>query len=116
MREVPDISSVFGAMHAASRRDQLPPWTMRADRLERFVHISSDAVYPMGNHNSLPPSYYPVDELHPKRPVALYPACKLVNEVQVESVARATGLRTAMIRPAASISARCEKACGKFPR
>lgn len=39
MREVPDISSVFGAMHAASRRDQLPPWTMRADRLERLRRL-----------------------------------------------------------------------------
>ncbi|MFJ4292753.1 coniferyl aldehyde dehydrogenase [Cupriavidus sp. NPDC089707] len=39
MREVPEISSVFGAMHAASRRDQLPPWTMRADRLERLRRL-----------------------------------------------------------------------------
>lgn len=86
-----NVTGTFYLLEAAGRR---------ADRLERFVHISSDAVYPMGNHNALPPSYYPVDELHPRRPVALYPTCKLINEVQVEGVARATGLRTAMIRPA----------------
>ncbi len=39
MREVPAMSSVFGAMHAASRRDQLPPWSVRADRLRRLRQL-----------------------------------------------------------------------------
>lgn len=47
MKEVPAMSSVFGAMHAASRRDQLPPWTVRADRLRRLrrlVSVNQDAI------------------------------------------------------------------------
>lgn len=36
MREVPEISSVFDAMRAASRRDQAPAWAVRADRLRRL--------------------------------------------------------------------------------
>ncbi|KWR91293.1 coniferyl aldehyde dehydrogenase [Cupriavidus sp. IDO] len=39
MREVPDISSVFGAIHAASRRDQMPDWPVRADRLRRLRRL-----------------------------------------------------------------------------
>ncbi|MDK3023320.1 coniferyl aldehyde dehydrogenase [Cupriavidus taiwanensis] len=42
MREVPDLSSVFGAMHAASRRDQLPAWTVRADRLQRLRRLVTE--------------------------------------------------------------------------
>jgi len=47
MREVPDLPSVFGAMHAASRRDQLPPWQVRAERLQRLrrlVTANHDAI------------------------------------------------------------------------
>ncbi|WP_409558957.1 coniferyl aldehyde dehydrogenase [Cupriavidus sp.] len=47
MREVPAMSSVFGAMRAASRHDQTPPWDVRADRLRRLrllVKTHHDAI------------------------------------------------------------------------
>jgi nucleoside-diphosphate-sugar epimerase len=71
----------------------------RADTLERFVHISSDAVYPMGNHG-IDACYQPIDELHPKRPSGLYALTKMINEQTVESYRNSHGLQTAMIRPA----------------
>lgn len=70
-----------------------------ADRLERFVHVSSDSVYPMGNHD-IATCYHPVDELHPKRPRGLYPTTKYINEGLVEGYQLTHGLRTAVIRPA----------------
>ena len=70
-----------------------------SDRLERFVHVSSDAIYPMGNHQ-LATCYAPVDELHPKRPLGLYGTIKYMNEAMVEGYRNTHGLRTAMIRPA----------------
>lgn len=69
-----------------------------AGQLERFVHVSSDAVYPTGNHDS-PTSYAPVDEVHPKEPSGLYACLKYVNEVMVDGYRRTHGLRTTMIRP-----------------
>ncbi|WP_454719702.1 MULTISPECIES: coniferyl aldehyde dehydrogenase [Cupriavidus] len=42
MREVPEMSSVFGAMHAASRSDQAPAWAVRADRLRRLRRLVTD--------------------------------------------------------------------------
>jgi len=33
------MPSVFGAMHAASRRDQMPDWSVRADRLRRLRRL-----------------------------------------------------------------------------
>lgn len=71
----------------------------RADTLERFVHLSSDAVYPMGNHQ-IDTCYEPVDELHPKRPAGLYALTKMINEQTVENYRISHGLQTAMIRPA----------------
>lgn len=71
----------------------------RADSLERFVHVSSDAVYPMGNHDS-GPDYAPIDEDHPKRPAGLYALTKALNEQTVESYHASHSLRTTMIRPA----------------
>ena len=71
----------------------------RADSLERFVHVSSDAVYPMGNHDSRP-DYAPIDEEHPKRPAGLYALTKAMNEQTVESYRNSHGLRTSVIRPA----------------
>jgi len=47
MREVPAMSSVFDAMRAASRRDQTPPWDVRADRLRRLrrlVQANEEAI------------------------------------------------------------------------
>ncbi|MGO4331294.1 coniferyl aldehyde dehydrogenase [Cupriavidus sp. M-11] len=42
MREVPEMSSVFDAMRAASRSDQAPAWTVRADRLRRLRKLVTD--------------------------------------------------------------------------
>ncbi len=71
----------------------------RADALARFVHVSSDAVYPMGNHDSRP-DYAPIDEDHPKRPAGLYALTKALNEQTVESYHASHGLQTTMVRPA----------------
>ncbi|MBT3265868.1 NAD(P)-dependent oxidoreductase [Candidatus Poribacteria bacterium] len=71
----------------------------RADSLQRFVHVSSDAVYPMGNHDSRP-DYAPIDEDHPKRPAGLYALTKALNEQTVESYRASHGLQTTMVRPA----------------
>ena len=70
-----------------------------AGTLRRFVHVSSDAVYPMGNHQRQR-CYQPVDELHPRRPVGLYALTKSINEQTVESYHHSHGLQTTMIRPA----------------
>ena len=70
-----------------------------SDHLERFVHVSSDAVYPMGNYQ-VEPAYQPIDELHPKRPDGLYGTLKYMNEAMVEGYRQTHGLRTSMIRPA----------------
>lgn len=85
-----NVKGTFHLLNAASGR---------ADTLERFVHVSSDAVYPMGNHQ-IDTCYEPVDELHPKRPAGLYALTKIINEQTVESYHISHGLQTAMIRPA----------------
>ena len=76
-----------------------------AHRLERFVHVSSDAVYPMGN-DQINTAYEPVDELHPKRPHGLYATLKYMNEAMVEGYRNSHGLRAAMIRPAGMFAGR----------
>ncbi|MDP6778499.1 MAG: NAD(P)-dependent oxidoreductase [Candidatus Latescibacteria bacterium] len=70
-----------------------------SDRLDRFVHVSSDSVYPMGNQE-VEPCYQPVDEAHPKRPFKLYATTKRINEAMADSYRTSCGLRTAIIRPA----------------
>jgi nucleoside-diphosphate-sugar epimerase len=85
-----NVKGTFHLLHAAAQR---------ADALERFVHVSSDAVYPMGNHD-IAPCYNPIDELHPRRPAGLYALTKMINEVTVESYRTSHGLKTTMIRPA----------------
>ena len=47
MREVPAMSTVFNAMHAASRHDQSPGWDIRADRLRRLKALVRD------NHDAI---------------------------------------------------------------
>lgn len=42
MKEVPAMSTVFNAMHAASRHDQSPPWDIRANRLRRLKALVRD--------------------------------------------------------------------------
>ena len=67
----------------------------QGDKLHRFVHISSDTVYPM-------PSllYAPVDEQHPRLPIKEYGMIKVLNEEMVEHYRREYGLKTTVIRPA----------------
>ncbi len=84
-----NVRGTFHLVRAASKR---------ADALERFVHISSSAVYPNDAH-IIAPCYNPVDELHPLRPRGLYPLTKITNEHIVTAHARETGLRTVIVRP-----------------
>jgi len=69
-----------------------------AERLDRFVHVSTDAVYPMGNQ-AIEPCYQPIDELHPKRPRGLYATLKYANDALAEGYRTTHGLQLAMIRP-----------------
>ena len=71
----------------------------QGDKLHRFVHISSDTVYPM-------PSllYAPVDEQHPRLPVKEYGMIKVLNEEMVEHYRREYGLKTTIIRPGAILA------------
>jgi len=71
----------------------------QGDRLHRFVHISSDTVYPM-------PSllYAPVDERHPRLPIKEYGMIKVLNEEMVEHYRREYGLKTTIIRPGAILA------------
>lgn len=84
-----NVLSTFNLVKAASQR---------ADRLERFVHVSSSAVYPNDTH-LIAPCYSPMDERHPLRPMGTYPLSKLLGEEIVHAHARETGLRAAIIRP-----------------
>ena len=71
----------------------------QGDKLHRFVHISSDTVYPM-------PSllYAPVDEQHPRLPIKEYGMIKVLNEEMVEHYRREYGLKTTIIRPGAILA------------
>lgn len=84
-----NVRSTFNLARAASRH---------ADKLVRFVHVSSSSVYPNDAH-IIATCYNPVDELHPLRPVGTYGLSKLLGEKAVETISRETGLRTAVIRP-----------------
>ena len=85
-----NVKGTFNLLWAAGQR---------ANDLARVVHVSSDGIYPSGDLK-IGPDYYPVDELHTKRPVGLYSLSKHLNEVTLEGIVRTTGLRTATIRPA----------------
>ncbi len=89
-----NVMNTFNLAYAAGKR---------ADKLNRFVHISSSAVYP-NDSNILAPCYHPVDELHPKRPFGVYAIGKWVGEQIVWDMARSTGLRVSVIRPTAILS------------
>lgn len=75
----------------------------RAERIQRFVHISSSAVYPNDSH-VLAPCYHPVDEEHPKRFTGVYAMSKWIGEDIVEATRRETGLPTVIIRPSGIVS------------
>ncbi len=89
-----NVMNTFNIAYAAGKS---------ADRIHRFVHISSSAVYPNDSH-ILAPCYHPVDELHPKRPIGLYASSKWIGEQIVWDIARSTGLRVSVIRPTAILS------------
>ncbi|MDK2826176.1 MAG: UDP-glucose 4-epimerase [Methanolobus sp.] len=64
----------------------------RSGDIERFVYISSAAVY--GN-----PQYLPIDEKHPQDPMSPYGASKLCGEKYCSMYHHAYGLPTVSIRP-----------------
>ncbi|GIX06319.1 MAG: nucleoside-diphosphate sugar epimerase [Candidatus Poribacteria bacterium] len=74
-----------------------------ADRLERYVYVSSSGVFP-NNGEVIACAYHPVDELHPKRPLGDYNISKILGEHFTESVAYTTGLRTVIVRPSHILS------------
>jgi nucleoside-diphosphate-sugar epimerase len=74
-----------------------------ADRLDRFVYVSSSGVYPNDSH-VLACAYHPVDEQHPQRATSEYNLSKIIGEQITEMTARRTGLRTAVVRPSHVLS------------
>ncbi len=64
----------------------------RAGNIEKFVYISSAAVY--GN-----PEYLPIDEKHPQNPMSPYGASKLCGEKYCSMYHKAYGLPAVSIRP-----------------
>jgi UDP-glucose 4-epimerase len=84
-----NVISTFNIANTASKQ---------ADRLRRFVHISSSSVYPNDAH-AIATEYNPVDEEHPLRPEGAYPISKLVGEEIVRGYTRQTGLKSTILRP-----------------
>lgn len=82
-----------------------------ADRLDRFVYVSSSGVFPNDSH-VLACAYHPVDEDHPKRATSEYNLSKLIGEQLTELAARRTGLRTVIVRPSHVLSG--EKVLDQF--
>jgi len=82
-----------------------------ADRLDRFIYVSSSGVFPNDSH-VLAPVYHPVDEDHPKRATSEYNLSKLIGEQLTELAARRTGLRTVIVRPSHVLSG--EKVLAQF--
>jgi nucleoside-diphosphate-sugar epimerase len=82
-----------------------------ADKLDRFVYVSSSGVFPNDSH-VLAPAYHPVDENHPKRATSEYNLSKLIGEELTELAARRTGLRTVIVRPSHVLSG--EKVLAQF--
>ncbi len=64
----------------------------RAGNLERFIYISSAAIY--GN-----PEYLPIDEKHPQNPMSPYGASKFCGEKYCSMYHNAYGLPSVCIRP-----------------
>lgn len=83
-----NVKGTFYLLDAASRR---------ADRLAKFVYISSDSVYPA----AYDPCYTPVDENHPKRPYDDYMLIKNLCEQMVLEAWREHGLQATILRPGA---------------
>lgn len=86
---VNNVQTTFNISQAAAQQ---------ADRIERFVCISSSAVYP-NDTQEIAACYFPIDENHPKRPMGTYPISKYLGEHIVNGHAQETGLQTALVRP-----------------
>lgn len=84
-----NVRTTFHLARAAGRK---------ADKLQRFVHISSSSVYPSDSHE-VATCYAPIDEVHPLRPRGVYPLSKLIGENIVWATMRETGLPVTVIRP-----------------
>jgi UDP-glucose 4-epimerase len=82
-----------------------------ADRLDRFVYVSSSGVFPNDSH-VLACAYHPVDELHPRRATSEYNLSKLIGEQITALAARRTGLRTVVLRPSHVLSG--DRVLGQF--
>lgn len=82
-----------------------------ADRLDRFIYVSSSGVFPNDSH-VLACAYHPVDENHPKRSTSEYNLSKLIGEQLTELAAQRTGLRTVIVRPSHVLSG--EKVLGQL--
>jgi len=84
-----NVMSTFNLVSSASKL---------ADRIQRFVYVSSSSVYPNDSH-LIATVYNPVDEMHPLRPEGAYAISKLVGEEIVRGYTRQTGLRSTILRP-----------------
>lgn len=71
--------------------------------LERFVYISSDAVYWSGG--SAGADSLPITEAHRTEPGSIYGVAKLVAEELCRAQARMSGLPVAIVRPSATADA-----------
>ena len=72
-------------------------------RPDRFVYISSDAVYWRGGDRST--DYQPIDEVHPREPGSVYGVSKLAAEELCLTFWRLYGLPVTIIRPSATADA-----------
>ena len=75
--------------------------------VKRFVHFSTCDTYG-------PPSYSPVDEKHPQRPLNLYAITKLYGEQAALRFHKERGLPVSVIRPTAVYGPRCVYIMGLF--
>jgi len=89
-----NVMSTFNLTSSASKL---------ADKIQRFVYISSSSVYPNDSHD-IATVYNPVDEMHPLRPEGAYALSKLTGEEIVKGYTRQKGLRSTMLRPSGIIS------------
>lgn len=95
------IDDEFFAANAAGTYHLLAALRDTAIPLDRFVYISSDAVYWGGGA----PAFSPVDETHPRVPASVYGATKVAAEELARTFGRAYGLPVTIVRPSATADA-----------
>lgn len=78
-----------------------------ANDVRRFVHFSTCDTYG-------PPTYSPVDEGHPQRPINPYSITKLFGEQAALRYHRSRGLPVSVIRPTTIYGPRCVYVMGLF--